>query len=48
MIETLLIAGLTCGQATFYGVGDGLNGGVPTLEEDFDYVECVNLQITNK
>jgi rare lipoprotein A len=26
MIETLLIAALSCGSATYYGVGDGFHG----------------------
>lgn len=35
MIGTLF-AGLTCGIATFYGVGDGLHGGITTSGERFD------------
>jgi rare lipoprotein A len=26
MIEALLIAGLTCGTSTYYGIGDGFHG----------------------
>ncbi len=36
MIETLLIAGLTCGTATFYGVGDGFHGQITANGERFD------------
>ena len=36
MIETLLIASLTCGTATFYGVGDGLHGQITANGETFD------------
>ena len=35
MIETL-IAGLTCGIATFYGVGDGFHGNITANGERFD------------
>ena len=31
-----LIAGLTCGIATFYGVGDGFNGQITASGERFD------------
>lgn len=36
MIETILIAGLTCGSATFYGVGDGFHGQTTAFGERFD------------
>ena len=36
MIETLLIAGLTCGIATHYGVGDGFHGQTTANGERFD------------
>ena len=35
MIETL-VAGLACGIATFYGVGDGLDGKITANGETFD------------
>lgn len=35
MIETL-IAGLTCGIATYYGVGDGFHGQITANGERFD------------
>lgn len=35
MIETL-IAGLTCGVATFYGIGDGLHGQLTASQEPLD------------
>ena len=36
LIETLLIAGLTCGIATHYGVGDGFHGQTTANGERFD------------
>lgn len=36
MIETLLIATLSCGTATFYGHGDGFDGQVTANGERFD------------
>lgn len=36
MIETLLISGLTCGIATFYGLGDGFHGQRTANGETFD------------
>ena len=36
MIETLLIASLICGTATFYGVGDGFHGQITANGERFD------------
>jgi rare lipoprotein A len=35
MIETL-IAGLTCGIATYYGIGDGFHGKITANGERFD------------
>lgn len=36
MIEALLIAGLTCGTATYYGMGDGFHGQITANGERFD------------
>jgi rare lipoprotein A len=36
MIETLLVAGLTCGIATHYGVGDGFHGNTTANGERFN------------
>lgn len=36
MIETLLIAGLTCGISTYYGIGDGFHGQTTANGERFD------------
>ena len=36
MIETLLIASLTCGVATYYGRGDGTDGQLTANGEVFD------------
>jgi rare lipoprotein A len=36
MLSTLLVAGLTCGIATFYGVGDGFHGQKTANGERFD------------
>jgi rare lipoprotein A len=36
MIETILISGLTCGIATFYGLGDGFHGQRTANGETFD------------
>lgn len=36
MIETLLIASLTCGVATYYGRGDGFDGQLTANGEVFD------------
>ena len=36
MIEAVLIAGLSCGIATHYGVGDGLHGQTTANGERFD------------
>jgi rare lipoprotein A len=35
MVETI-VAGLACGVATFYGVGDGLHGQITANGEQFD------------
>jgi rare lipoprotein A len=36
MLSTLIAAGLTCGIATFYGVGDGFHGQKTANGERFD------------
>jgi rare lipoprotein A len=36
LVEGLLIAGLTCGTSTFYGMGDGFHGQITANGERFD------------
>ena len=36
VFEALLIAGLTCGTSTYYGVGDGFHGQTTANGERFD------------